>query len=1017
VFDGDEMNIHVPQKIQTRIELEEIANVRKQLITPSRSVPIYGIVQDGLLGAYNLTDDNTRISWRNVMNILSHTTFNEYDKIEKDREYTGKELFSMIIPNKISMKMKDVEIVEGKLIKGKINKSIIGAKSNNGLLQYIWDEYGEDRVCTFIDDCQKMVNNFNLINGFTVGISDAKIPELIISQINEYLDSVVNKIEIDITNAENNPLYMTTKAFEKKLFSDTNIVRDDVAKIVIGSISKKNNFHIMMSSGSKGGSNNLGQMIGAVGQQSFEGGIMPKSYADRSLCYFYENDDSPVARGLCHNSYMNGLTYPEFCFHMNAGRGDTIVKQLKTAESGYAQRKLVKTMEDVMIKYDGTVRIANNQIIQQIYGGNGNDTTMQYTYNVSMIEMNNETMKKNFSFNPEELKEFSDFNEKDNEKLLGLMLSMRDNARINYVKASQKFITMNSDYKIAINLNRIVASLKNTKKNSTKDKRMTPKYILTKLEEVLSLENTPLIKLPKNMKISDNIREDEYYAKTILRLCLYDALNPKKYLTLYDNSFDTFNNVIESIQNSFNDNIIEAGSMIGVIAAQSLGEAVTQITMNQFHLAGIASLTYSSGGVPRINELISASKNPKTPQMFVYLEDNYKSSRDIAHKISSYLEKTTMGDIRGELNVYYDPEPNKKDSIMSKDGITETFYSKKLAKNSCSASINNLPWLFRIEIDKEKMLDKNITLLDIKTKLCLWWEKRHSIVMLKKEKISLLKKITSFAVLSNSDNDEQPIIHIRFNVKDTTKLDNKKKTKTADIFNRKTLIDFVDMLDKFKIKGVEDIERIHVISKDRFIDAFDKDGMKIGEEQVIFTSGVNLKDIRYITGINPYKTFSDDVMQTYQTFGIEFARNRLINEFIKAYDNAGNAGLNPQHISILVDIMCFGGIVISADRHGMNKANIDPLSKASFEKPIDVYLSSSVFGEIDKMNSVSSILHVGGVFKGGTGYPEIQMDIDMIKNSEYIDKEDKLLKQHIPTNTITNAIMDENDSDDDLYMP
>jgi len=1013
------MNIHVPQKIQSKIELLEIANIRKQLITPSRSVPIYGIVQDGLLGSYNLTDDNTKVSWENTMNILSYTTFNDYDKLEKNKEYTGKEIFSMIIPNKISMKMKDVEIIEGNLIKGKISKSLIAAKSNNGLLQYIWDEYGEDRVCTFINDCQKLVNNFNLINGFTVGIGDAKIPELIKTQINEYLENVMNKIEIDITNVENNPSYMTTSAFEKKLFSDTNIVRDDVSKIVINSISKKNNFHIMMSSGSKGGSDNLGQMIGAVGQQSFEGGIMPKNYADRSMCYFYENDDSPVARGLCHNSYMNGLTYPEFCFHMKAGRGDVVVKVLKTAESGYAQRKLVKTMEDVMCKYDGTVRIANNQIIQQIYGGNGNDTTMQYTYNVSMIEMNNETIKKLFSFDTDELKEFNDFSAKDNEMLLNKILNMRDSARINYVKASQKYITMNTDYKLAINLNRIVANLKNTKKNNTKDTKLTPKYILNKLEEVLSIENTPLIKLPKNAKISDNIKEDEFYAKTILRLCLYDALSPKKYLTLYNNSFEKFNEIIENIKNSFNDNIIEAGSMVGVIAAQSLGEAVTQMTMNQFHLAGIASLTHSSGGVPRINELISASKNPKTPQMFVYLEDTHKNSRDVAHKISSYLEKTTLGDIRSKLDVYYDAEPNKKNSIMSKDGITEVFYSKKLAKNSCSASIHNLPWLFRIEINKEKMLDKNITLLDIKSRLCLWWEKRHSMPMLKKEKISLLKKITSFAVLSNTDNHEQPIIHIRFNVKDTTKIDNKKKIKIADLFNRKTLIDFIDMLDKFKLKGVENIERINVISKDRYIDAFDKDGMKIGEEQVIFTSGVNLKEIRYITGVNPYKTFSDDILQIYQTFGIEFARNRLINEFVKAYDNAGNTGLNPQHISILVDIMCFGGMVISADRNGMNKANIDPLTKASLEKPVDIYLSSAVFGEIDKMNSVSSILHIGGVFKGGTGYPEIEMDIDMIKNSEYIEKEDRLLKQYIPTNTITNAIMNENenDTDDDLYIP
>jgi DNA-directed RNA polymerase II subunit RPB1 len=515
--------------------------------------------------------------------------------------------------------------------------------------------------------------------------------------------------------------------------------------------------------------------------------------------------------------------------------------------------------------------------------------------------------------------------------------------------------------------------------------------------------------------------DDDAIAKTMLRVVLYDSLNPRLINNKYKMSKETFDNILKDVKQNFNNNLIEPGEMVGVIAAESLGEAVTQMTISAFHHIGIASLSQGTSGVPRINELISASKNPKTPQMFIYLNDASKTSREMAHKIGSYLEKTTLGNIRGKIDVFYDPHPKAKGGIMEQDGITEPFYSKKLTRNTCQANVDNLPWMFRIEIDKEKMLAKEVTLMDIKAKFCMWWDRRHVNTKKKKEKVSILKKITSFAMLSNTDSDLKPIIHIRFNVKDLDKLDNKKTTTSSALrFNKKTLIDFIEMIDKFKLKGIEDIESITTIAKERFMDALDGDGMKVGEEQVIYTSGVNLKDIRYITGVNAYRSFSDDVTETFNTFGIEFARSRMLAEFLKAYDNAGNGGINPQHISLLVDIMCHGGTVISADRHGMKKANIDPLTKASFEKSVDVLISAAVFGDIDKMQGVSSRLYIGSVFKGGTGYCELVLDTKMIQNSEYIEKESRNLKNDVSIHTIANAIMDDNDNDndgEDIFIP
>lgn len=1016
-FDGDEMNIHVPQSKQTVIELEELADAKKQIITPSKSLPIIGIVQDGLLGAYNLTDEKNMIEWRDVMNLLGYTSFDDYEKLKKNKEYTGSDLFGLILPPEMSIKIKDLEIKNSKIIKGRLTKNSLGAKKKNNIIQYIWDEHGEDATKKFIDDCQRLINNFNLLNGFTVGVGDADVNDGTMKEIANYIENCVNKVDIDITNIENNPIYMTVNDVERNIFFDLNVVRDDVSKITMGSISDTNNFGIMINSGSKGGPDNLGQMAGCVGLQAFDGKLMPKTYFNRTLCYFHENDDRARSRGLCYSSYMDGLRYSEFCYHTKAARAGLIEQTVKTSDTGYAQRKLIKTMEDLMVKYDGTVRITGGQIIQQTYGGNGNDTTRQYEYKIKMISMDNRELEEKFKFTSNEL-ENMDFTEKENEEHYNEIKKMRDQTRKNYVKAKLQYITMNDAYMLPVNLRRIIST--HTNKKINKNEAVTPRYVIDAIENLLDIKRTPLIRVPISQK--DNppyyAVQDDRVGKTILRVALYDSLAPKKVINKYKMSKNVFDKIIEEIETKFNDNQIEPGEMVGIIAAQSLGEAVTQLTLDAFHHTGIAAMTHSTMGVPRVNELISATKNPKTPQLFVYLNKNVRESKEMANKISSYIENTTIGNIRDTLDVYYDPLIYAKGGITEKDGVSEPFYSRKITKTSCNASVNNLPWLIRITINKNKMMKNEVTLLDIKTKFCAWWNRRHVNPRNKKEKMLTLKKITSLAVLSNTDNDEQPTIHIRFNVKDLDKsyAKNGKKSKSSLKFNRQTIMDFVDLVDKFKLKGIDNVEKVNTIEKVRCIDASDGDSMAKSEEHVIYTSGVNLKSIRYISGIDIYRTYTDDVLEIYNTFGIEFARNRLLAEFLKAYENAGNIGLNSQHISLLVDIMCHTGSIISADRHGMNKSAVDPLSKASFEQSVDVLISASVFGDVDKLQGVSSRLYTGSVFKGGTGYCELVLDTKMIQNSEYDEKHTRDVKNRIDIQTISSAILDHTGGED-IFIP
>jgi intein/homing endonuclease len=391
-----------------------------------------------------------------------------------------------------------------------------------------------------------------------------------------------------------------------------------------------------------------------------------------------------------------------------------------------------------------------------------------------------------------------------------------------------------------------------------------------------------------------------------------------------------------------------------------------------FHHAGIGGMGATTLGVPRMNELMSFSKDMKTPVMTVYLEGKYKEDSSMANKIASYIKYTTIKDVQNRVDIYYDPTPYAKGGFMESDNVYNIFHSYNPSKYSCQSEINDLPWLVRLELNKEKMMEKNITLLDLKAKFCNHWENRYREAKgIKKEERVILERITQCSILSNNDNDKVPIVHIRFDMTE---------------FNFNIMTGFLDtFIDNFKLKGIESIKKIINVNNDRVI-SFDNDNKELENKKqyVIYTDGINMVNIRYVNGIDLNKTTCNDVRLIYEKFGIEAARASLIKEVKNVFESAGNR-INFQHRSILADIMTNTGTLVSADRNGLNKLDIDPLSKASFEKTVDQLLTAAVFGEVDSMNSVSARIMAGLAIKGGTGLCNVVLDTEVLEKSEYIE--------------------------------
>lgn len=1001
------MNIFIPQSIQTQLELEELADVKKQIISPSSSRTSIGLAQDGLIGAFNLTAPNMRINWKNSMNILTYTGFDKFDKIKKDKNYTGHELFSNIIPAGINISDGVIVIKDSVLQSGRLSKDTLGEKKNYAIHQMIWDSYGSDETKKFIDNSQRLIHNFNLYNGFTVGYGDAVLSDVVKKDIDKLFATKEQKVNNMIAEIENNPNLMEKEVFEFKLMQEVSTVLTEVGKLIMKNIDPENNFNIMVSSGSKGSVANIAQICGSMGFQAVEGVLPPKKYNKRTLPYFHQNDDRIKSRGLIREPFFDGLDFKSFSFLLMSGREGIIDGALKTAITGYAQRRLIKCLEDVMIKYDGSTRTANNGAMQIVYGDNGADTTKQYRYNIKFVNFGNKELADKHKFTDKEMNEYKNY--KENDSLYEEMKLMRDEFRVIMKKAKCDFKALQTNPFLPINLVRIINTHLNDKDLKVGEK-VKPEYVYSKIIELLDNKYTNLIimsdKERKNPKSIKN--HDEQMFKTFFKMALIDALSPKTCIN-QEMTKKQFDKITEDIITVYNKSIIQPGQMVGILSAQALGETITQMTLNTFHAAGLSTMKTVTVGVPRIQEILSISKSIKTPQLTIRLDNQYKKSKDMAHKIASNLKYTMFGDIRGRINIYYDPDPEDDDLIMKADNVKQVFYNQKSGKNSCQSNINGLPYLMRIEIIKEKMLDKEISLLDIKSKFCHWWETRYNdIKNLKKEEKKVINKITNLAILSNTDNDVQPVIHIRFNAKDADKV--------RDPFNRETFNEFiVHIIDKFKLKGIEEITDIPSIASERLI-TYDnpEQEIKYNDEYIIYTSGVNLDEIRYIVGIDVYNSISNDIYETYKKFGIEIARTRLIRELDEAYLRAAHV-VGYTHLSILADMMTSSGLLMSIDRHGMGKSDMDVLGRASFEKPIEHILSAAVFNETDHMRGVSSRVMCGQVIKGGTGYCDVILDTEMIEKSEYTEENKYKQYKEIITDNIAKDII--NRDNEEIFMP
>ena len=984
-FDGDEMNMHVPQSIQTATELKMIANVSKQIISPSSNSPIITPSQDNLLGLYKITDDDVFFSRKEMMNMLVDiTTFNgilpppsikSTGKGSKNK-WTGRQLVSMVLPP-ISMKNSSIEINKGELIRGQLKK-----KFSNAIVHIIFNEFGFKRTREYLNNIQKIITKYLVRSGFSVGISDLiihpdvrKMNEKTIIQAKEDIINMTKQVHLNIFEDISNNIDKIYEGKLKGVLSKTTRTLDDSNT---KNIDENNRINYMITSGSKGSATNITQMTCVLGQQEMNGDRIPLSFDNRSLPHYAKYDNGIESRGYITSSFIDGLTPQEFFFHAMTGREGLIDTAVKTAKSGYVQRKLVKTMEDLKVNHDYTVRASNNDIIQFTYGDDGFNSIYLEKQSFSLHFITNEKLNEDYMLRESDnwdkfimkkyvsamkknktiLKNaFTEFNNKIIDIVRDIHLSYGK-----YIYQSSKKIIPEITIFIPINFIRLFENVRNSFNIKNGKVDITPLDIIMTINDIM-----------KVCEINNN-------KSKLLEYMLYDKMSPNIIIKKYHFNRLCLNYIKNFIISRYKKSLVDGGEMVGPVSAQSIGEISTQLTLNTFHYAGVGEKSNVTSGVHRLEELLN-KQNPKQSQMNIFFNKDIRHNRDFVDDMKYNIELVKISDILESSMIYFESK-NNYENVLEEDRDIMKIYEVFSEMDPTYKHVNNNPWLIRLEFNRRKMLNKKISMEDIHIIIKYYYQNSN--------------------IIYADDNANKLIFRLKINFKSSLK----------DIDNDyNTLVKTIDEIKDITIKGLSGIESVNVMENNTLL-IENGHCFNLEKEFYISTMGSNLFSILCKEYVDSSRTVSIDINEIYETFGIESARFILEQQINEVFKFSGQS-TSARHVGLLCDIMCNKGKIMSANRHGINQSNIGPLAKSSFEETTDQFKTAAIFGMIDNIDGVSSNIMVGQIPKCGTGDSEVILDEKMLSEIKPRELVGDVIEQE--TEELSNLLNQEELLNNDLF--
>ncbi|KAJ1819476.1 DNA-directed RNA polymerase III subunit C1 (rpo31) [Coemansia sp. RSA 2599] len=927
-FDGDEMNLHVPQTEEARVEARELMGVRNNLVTPRNGEPIIGATQDFITTAYLITQKERFYDRSQFVQIVSYC-FDANTHIDipppciiKPRcLWSGKQIINVLMrPNKQSKVLINLEaktksfkkpkipdlcprdgyliIRNSEIMCGALDKKVVGDGNKDTVFFIALRDYGTQEAAQLMNRLAKLSARWSCNQGFSIGLSDV-MPGKILRERKDQLirdayvecDDLIEKSRRGIL--ETLPGRDNAQTLEDTISGVLSAVRDNAGKICMEELSRYNAPLIMATCGSKGSPINVCQMVACVGQQIVSGSRIADGFTDRTLPTFLKRSRTPEAKGFVASSFYTGLYPTEFFFHAASGREGLVDAAVKTAETGYMQRRLVKAFEDLRVQYDSSVRNSVGNVVQFEYGGDsldpysleGDGVPVRFTHNWKHVSNTIKRSEDDRHLAPFQIRHIID-------------MALKEPRFVSWSSESWRATTREFVYeKIAGQL----AALREAYGLEPFDE--VPEDIAAPAATEAAKPKTRGRKPKNQQQAPSNASSEspEERSRAILAWSLddADAKQPLAVRRVIDNKLLVTHALLSEFLDlcirKYQRSRVDPGTAVGAVGAQSIGEPTTQMTLKAFHFAGIASMNVTMG-VPRIKEIINAAKNIGTPVVSCKLIN--ESSVSSARIVKGRIERTLLGDIAYSIDEVY-------------------------TVSSCFIAV-------QIDMEVIRKLQLELSLEDI----C------HAISTAPKLKIG-----------SNVHIERPCRLNVFVSPKDPKDLHYElQKLKRA--------------LPNIIVHGHPSAVRSVIMSK--------QDG---SGRYTLSVEGNSLIEAMTTDGVDGRSTYSNHMMDNLRYLGIEATRSIIIRELGDIFSNY-SISIDIRHLMLLGDLMCYKGEILGITRYGIAKMNDSVMMLASFEKTTDHLFDAAVFGKRDMVHGVSERIIMGQQMPVGTGVFKLLLDYD-----------------------------------------
>ncbi|VDM52864.1 unnamed protein product [Angiostrongylus costaricensis] len=628
-FDGDEMNLHVPQTYEARAEASILMGVKSNLITPRSGEPLIAAIQDFITGAYLLTHKDTFLTISEVSRLAASVIDCCAVNQTPNREFCSKVTCSIpLLTACYLIFFKDSFVIfrNGHLISGVLDKSLLGSGSKTNIFHILLRDFGENAAVDAMWRLARVSTVFLSNRGFSIGIGDVQPSDRLLKEKLDLLKEgykncheYINQLKSGQLKAQ--PGCTDEETLEALILRELSSIRDRAGKTCVRNLSSsvhvceecyllffRHNAALTMAvCGSKGSFINISQMVACVGQQAISGHRPPDGFDKRSLPHFEKMQKTPEAKGFVENSFYSGLTPTEFFFHSMGGREGLVDTAVKTAETGYMQRRLVKCLEDLCASYDGTVRSSSGEIIQFVFGDDGLDPALMEAKNGSVID---------FAHQLEHIRNILSFNFNGGEELdesdMEVWFQLLDKESLSKAIIDNEIGTSHPLFRSQLE---------------------------TFVKNVIS-KTSATYKIPRFCKSHPNGIPPN--RKGLCAQCLSQQKYRSSQVQSFCVSHSQFVTFLETCCNKIKKAVVDPGTAVGAVAATSIGEPSTQMTLKTFHFAGVASMNITQG-VPRIKEIINAVQSISTPIITAKLTDGH--SEKLARQVKARIDVTLLGEI------------------------------------------------------------------------------------------------------------------------------------------------------------------------------------------------------------------------------------------------------------------------------------------------------------------------------------------------------------------------------------